>query len=123
MNFAKNLAVTAGGQEALTAEQFKAKPKATLFEYFLGEDKVKPFFDQDLKGKAYGGSPGTMPTDAQIATAKADFIAFLNKRFPENTGVNVSARHMPGKISFHYTLSGMATTNASMLLGDIRAME
>ena len=45
---------------------------------------------------------------------KQKCVAFLQEHFPDNTGINYCQRRKPGKVSFHFTLSGISTTPAAL---------
>ena len=110
LNFASSFFSKKGQTVEMDAGQFEAECcgcEGTWFEVFTDTTGVKPYFDMDLQAEAASASAA--------AAAKAAAVAFLLEHFPEATAVNCCQRVKPGKISYHFTLSGMRTTPAALL--------
>jgi hypothetical protein len=95
-----------------TATQFCDEvPAGTWFEVTqYPHTWVKPYFDLDFATD----QPDVIPCELAVATQQRRGLTFIRSLFPEGAlardAINFCQRIKPGKISFHFTVSGYVTT-------------
>jgi hypothetical protein len=109
--FAPSLYSSKSHTVRLTADQFGAVPAGTLFEVTERPDTpVKPYFAYDFMTS----HPDVIPCELDIAFHQLRCFNYIRGLFTGSPPINFCQRIRPGKISLHFTVSGIVTTKAAI---------